>query len=544
MDSDFDIHEARRASSYRLLDVWSHLAERHSRRLNDDDIIDVFTGEVVRDRGVLRNSFQQYDIGYFADAQAGNNNDDASSEGDKDELDVLAEQADISGELEERERLNRNVPPVQVMDPADAEDLREFLEAERKRKEIWGCEEEESSASDDLAEARNREDNLEEAGDVNDAGNGDSEEEEEEDLEHSAPQDVLGDHEIPLNDTARHHTGDIHRPTDEESDDELGTWDFDEGNIVYQVPRNEIRGDNIIESSKNSHSPDPIIISSSPQARIPNPIWMHARALKRKRVLSEDLSVDGTMDSSKEGPNMGETSTLGALDPELGMWHGPPLSTYPLLAYLFTNCCRTIPIQKSETLSFATYCKFCKTGTNTSRRTESSFPLTFEVVYAPATKIQLLPAPKSIRYQLQLPRPTSHLLSGSPLHSGPRPPRATHNLTSGASDFLSREWWYTRSQPATVSLAPTAVTTHIPSSAVPKPPLAAIPITSPYTYGLYFIFVFPTQRSTVLIWHTQSPTPLPLHLISAPSFVSGPAFVIPTMLSRCRDACQVACEEK
>jgi hypothetical protein len=243
--SDLDIHNARRASSLRVLDVWANLAQRYNHRPNEDDIVDILTGEVVKDRGVLRSSFQQYDIGCFADADLAAGND-ASSDGaaeEDDELDSFAEQADISGGLEQRERLYWNVPPVQLMNPADAADLREFLEAEKQRRDLWGGEEEMSSTSDDQ-EARNREDwqEGEDEGEVEEV-----EEEEEENFDKLEGGDVSCDDKLPANDTSDHatkeHTDNLPKPTDEESDDELGTWGLVEGNTIYQVSRNDTMDD-------------------------------------------------------------------------------------------------------------------------------------------------------------------------------------------------------------------------------------------------------------------------------------------------------------
>ncbi|KZT19474.1 hypothetical protein NEOLEDRAFT_1077683, partial [Neolentinus lepideus HHB14362 ss-1] len=76
-DSNFDFHLARKASAMRVWDVWSQLEERYTRRIDEDDIIDLRLNSVIKDRGILRGLSQQYDIGTFAEADA----NDAASEG-------------------------------------------------------------------------------------------------------------------------------------------------------------------------------------------------------------------------------------------------------------------------------------------------------------------------------------------------------------------------------------------------------------------------------------------------------------------------------
>jgi hypothetical protein len=60
------LHDARTASTARLLDTWSSLAERYNRRLDEDDIVDILTGEVIEDRGVLSGLPERYNFGDLA----------------------------------------------------------------------------------------------------------------------------------------------------------------------------------------------------------------------------------------------------------------------------------------------------------------------------------------------------------------------------------------------------------------------------------------------------------------------------------------------
>ena len=98
----FDIHESRIASSQRLLNTWASLAERYNRPLDEDDIIDLRDGSIVKDRGFLRNAPKRFE---FAGDDVPSDANDASSDlggvqtdDDVDELDAFAPGADISGE--------------------------------------------------------------------------------------------------------------------------------------------------------------------------------------------------------------------------------------------------------------------------------------------------------------------------------------------------------------------------------------------------------------------------------------------------------------
>ncbi|KAK7468470.1 hypothetical protein VKT23_002979 [Stygiomarasmius scandens] len=159
-------------SEKRMLGVWSQLAERYSRRIDEDDIVDLVTGKVIKDRGVLRNMEGRWEIGRFADLHPvsesragsaeedeedqGENNQTAVEEESDDELDSFADhrrakssragqRAEDEGADEPAITLKTNLPKLRPLDPnnlEDAADLREFLEAESRRKEEMGSEDE------------------------------------------------------------------------------------------------------------------------------------------------------------------------------------------------------------------------------------------------------------------------------------------------------------------------------------------------------------------------------------------------------------------
>lgn len=240
LDNGGDLHNARRASSSRVLSIWSQLAERYSRPLAEDDIVDLRTGDIVKDRNVLRSDPGQYDIGCFGDANSNGDRSgtptDEGCEGDSDdELDAFAPGADISDELE-LERVNREgVLPVREMDPADAEDLREFLEAENRRKDEFGTEGEVESVEDEL--------DMELIGDAFTDASTDEIRDEMTDgeqwLTDPSPQPE------PDPDEKGSFCSDIERtPLDDDksigslsgSDDELAAWDEqDEGSTIYAI---------------------------------------------------------------------------------------------------------------------------------------------------------------------------------------------------------------------------------------------------------------------------------------------------------------------
>ncbi|KAJ7929370.1 hypothetical protein B0H13DRAFT_947994 [Mycena leptocephala] len=181
-----DINSEREASAMRMLDVWSGLAEKYSRRIDQDDIVDLVTGEIVKDRGVL-SAETPWKFGRFADDSVDESTGtDEDEDDDIDELDAFAGSTQVSPH-------GWTVPPVRTMDPADAKDLEEFMEAERRRREECGDEE----ASED------------------DGGFEDADKD-----SRDAPEAVS----IPV------------RVELDDSDDELGNWGIvDESNLVFPV---------------------------------------------------------------------------------------------------------------------------------------------------------------------------------------------------------------------------------------------------------------------------------------------------------------------
>lgn len=241
--TDTNLHDSRRASSSRVLNVWSQLAERYSRPLAEDDIVDLRTGDIIRDRNVLRSTPGKYDFGCFgyldADGEDGTRTptEEGEEEGSDDELDAFAPGADISDELE-LARVEKSREKEVEMDPADAEDLRDFLEEEKRRREALGSEGE-GGEGESVEEDRDLE------GEVELSGTDWSADEVEDGLEDNLPADSEQDSEVELEpglnekDDLSSQGGDfteaLHTDEDSGSDDELAIWDHGEGSMVYVI---------------------------------------------------------------------------------------------------------------------------------------------------------------------------------------------------------------------------------------------------------------------------------------------------------------------
>ncbi|KAJ7184116.1 hypothetical protein C8R46DRAFT_1208352 [Mycena filopes] len=131
-----DLSVERHASAKRLHDVWDQLAEKYSRRIDEDDIVDLVTGEIVKDRGVL-SAETPWKFGRFADESVDDSSATDEEEEDDDDIDPL----DLLAEPPQVSIRNWMVPPVRIVDPADAQDLEDFMDAERRRRENGGEEE-------------------------------------------------------------------------------------------------------------------------------------------------------------------------------------------------------------------------------------------------------------------------------------------------------------------------------------------------------------------------------------------------------------------
>ncbi|TFY66723.1 hypothetical protein EVG20_g4370 [Dentipellis fragilis] len=249
--SKIDFDAARHESTMRVLNVWSQLAERYSRRLDEDDIIDLRSGDIIKDRGVLRSAPSEYKFGYIMQGEDPVN--DASSdagaltegEDELDELDAFAPEADISDELDAKLRGARR----KELDPADEDDLAEFLEAEKRMREEGGPVDEDYEEEDAVGLREFLRENVEdtrEDGEDEASGVGGTDWED--------VSDSVDEAELSMPNPGKHPQSfapgaatvikslpprqrDPAPMPDSDSEDELGVWEMDESNAIYAISK-------------------------------------------------------------------------------------------------------------------------------------------------------------------------------------------------------------------------------------------------------------------------------------------------------------------
>ncbi|KAF5315026.1 hypothetical protein D9619_006981 [Psilocybe cf. subviscida] len=241
-----DIQKEREASRLRLLDVWSSLAERYTRRLDEDDIVDLWTGKITRDNGVIRGS-RSVAFGALGAPGAGYQTADEGSEEDDDEredkdaeeddeygldeLDSFANPEDYG--LETPDDVPTEIvlvpPPTLPFGPTDEADLQEFMDAERMRRDTCGTdvedieeadEEEETDFDQDHLGASEEEHSSCPASDFVEDEVDQEEGEEEEEFSSALPEDYY-DQVVPL----RY----------DSDEDELGNWKADDSNFTRPI---------------------------------------------------------------------------------------------------------------------------------------------------------------------------------------------------------------------------------------------------------------------------------------------------------------------
>ncbi|TFK74871.1 hypothetical protein BDN72DRAFT_832982 [Pluteus cervinus] len=238
-DTELDIEKAREASARRLIDAWSSLAERYCKPMDEDDIVDLLTGKIVKNRGVLQGTRKAFKIGSLTEGNADETEQEADNgteseyleevegegdegleeeeqEEDRDELDVLGKADAKKSRIQAIAAKSRIVPPVRKKDATDAEDLRDFLKAEKQRKLLSGEHEDESD--DDPAPERDYASETDESAD-------------EEDL---LPSTDAEEPPASQADTGYSCSSSPAIEIDSSSDDELNAWGHDEASAVYR----------------------------------------------------------------------------------------------------------------------------------------------------------------------------------------------------------------------------------------------------------------------------------------------------------------------
>jgi len=273
----------------RLRDSWAQLTRRYARPLAEDDIIDLREAKILKDRGIVRNLNAQVKFGNaiilkepvndpsgLGGGVHSEDNDDDDDDG-IDEVDALslvqAQEAHFRNRLEAQLRrvklLRRN------FDSEDEDDLRAFLEAERRMQEGFGPvdegeDEDEARLRGDVEEGStiNREDGV-----ISGSHNGECDEESQTFATSSREDEDCS--EDPLGDWVHDESTAIYEVTPEDEDDEdpLGEWVHDESTAIYEVVRKVSRSWDTPPSSPPPSSPsqmsDPLSVRSVIRASSP-----------------------------------------------------------------------------------------------------------------------------------------------------------------------------------------------------------------------------------------------------------------------------------
>ena len=258
--SSSSVNDLRLESSSRLFQFWDQLAGRYNKPLDEDDIVDLRELKIIKDRGITRSAASSYSIGSLlvpeadpedarsegADTEEGDAAGDAEGEGEDsaDELDLISPPA-VPVKLEYYKTWY--VPPADETNPEDAEAFREFEEAERKRRELYGDvdEEDEEIVVAGLEEGgHDPSDNLEQADEQEVDGALEDEQEDPSPSPKPAP---------------RRRKSKSPKPADDESsEDELAAWEIDNTPIPPRrsvPPRDDIIDLTISRSPSPEHAP-------------------------------------------------------------------------------------------------------------------------------------------------------------------------------------------------------------------------------------------------------------------------------------------------
>lgn len=253
-----DIEASRRAAVTRLSNAWSQLAKRYIRNLDEDDIIDLRSIDIVEDRGSIRALVPDAHVSsvWAGELPSADTSSDAGGaqtevEDELDELDAFAGAAEDGGDYLPIVKSFVGVPPMRPGDPMDDHDLREFLEAEKANQVKAGRIDDEYSDSqaDNEQPVRTQHEDDEESAEEDYSS---------EDLPLStvtqklkAKKQLRARPRKPSRPPPARLSGRTPPPADE-SEDELGVWVNDESSAIYRV----VRDDELIDDEEE--------VSSSP----------------------------------------------------------------------------------------------------------------------------------------------------------------------------------------------------------------------------------------------------------------------------------------
>lgn len=280
-----DVQKEREASKLRLLDVWAGLAERYNVPVEDDDLVNIRTGKITKDNGFLR-KHKTLDFGTITAPTLGPD-DEASEDEDEDDIDELDAFADENQSEEEEEGDSQSAmkPPgfsnpfASILQAAEEEDLRQFLQAEQERKALCGSDvddyEEDECSSEEYASSSKPEGGTE----------SDLESSVEPDFQNDEPgleQGMTGGEEYGFEQIEERveagqsqqdigRTADLPIPLDFDSeDDELDIWVQDESCIVYPVVKAEPPEHHLSTGEGDDIAEPPAILTHSPPVGKPS----------------------------------------------------------------------------------------------------------------------------------------------------------------------------------------------------------------------------------------------------------------------------------
>ncbi|KAG6852191.1 hypothetical protein C0991_002214, partial [Blastosporella zonata] len=296
-----DVRSGLKDSQQRLFAHWDGLV-RHAKPMNKDDIVDITTGKIVQDRGVIRGS-QIFHFGTFV-GLVPDDADDELEEVDED-IDELVSFAN-GGIGSEDDRIH--ALQAAEMDERDAEDLREFLEAE-KRINGGHVDETEGSVYESQAE--------------DDAYKEDSEPVAVPYFKPAAkakasPFDNSDGGETPPPPPEPFYV-------DSGSDDELGGWDHAEASVVYRVSKED--SDSEIEFLDRTTPPTKAPLGATDLSpEVPLPSWTSPEPVTPRKV-SKRASFP-TQRQLQTPPQSHASSQLSET-PDDYLDHAPPPTSSP-----------------------------------------------------------------------------------------------------------------------------------------------------------------------------------------------------------------------
>ena len=138
LNVDDELTLRRKDSTLRVLSIWDSLEKRYARPLEQDDIVDLQTMRIVRDRGTLR-SMPQRTFGTVHKHEHTNGAESSGGEEEDDEQDPDDDEDELGRwEVDDLEEVIRLRPQPKQLTVHDKNDLEEFLYADEQRKAALG----------------------------------------------------------------------------------------------------------------------------------------------------------------------------------------------------------------------------------------------------------------------------------------------------------------------------------------------------------------------------------------------------------------------